>query len=111
MIGMTAPEFRSWPQLSSDEREHWRNWARQSGHYVLTLDDSKYPPLLRETRDPPPVLFVSGNVDVLALPQIAIVGSRRPTADGCANARAFAAGLSRAGYVITSGMALGIDTE
>jgi DNA processing protein len=111
MIGMTSAEFRSWPKLSSDERAHWRRWARQSETHVLTLDDPSYPPLLRETRDPPPVLFVRGNVDVLSLPQIAIVGSRRPTADGCANARAFAAGLSRAGYVITSGMALGIDTE
>lgn len=108
---MTTPDTRSWPELSDDDRTYWRSWARDSGIHVLTLDDPAYPPLLREIRDPPPVLFVRGNVDVLALPQIAIVGTRRPTPDGCVNARAFASGLSRAGYAITSGMAQGIDTE
>jgi DNA processing protein len=111
MISMTSPEFRSWPELSSAEREHWCLHVQQRGQHVLTLDDSRYPPLLREISNPPPVLFVQGNVDVLALPQLAIVGSRRPSIDGCDNARMFAAELNAAGYVITSGMALGIDTE
>lgn len=108
---MTSPEFRSWPDLLPHEREHWLRWGEQPGQHLLTLADPRYPPLLRQIANPPPVLFVRGNPEVLELPQIAIVGSRLPTIDGCDNARMFAAGLSAAGYVVTSGMALGIDTE
>ncbi len=96
---------------SPHERERYSRWAQQPGRHLLTRDHPNYPPLLREIPDAPPVLFVLGNVDVLSLPQIAIIGSRHPTPDGCENARAFAAALSAAGYVVTSGMAIGIDSE
>ncbi len=108
---MNSPDFRSWPDLLPSEQEALRVSTQARGLHVLTLDDARYPPLLRQIADPPPVLFVQGNPDVLTLPQIAIVGSRHPTIDGCGNARMFAAQLSAAGYVVTSGMALGIDTE
>jgi DNA processing protein len=111
MISMNSSDYRSWRDLSLPEQDYWRARVEARGHHVLTLDDLRYPALLRQIPDPPPVLFVHGNPEVLALPQIAIVGSRNPTADGCANARLFATELSAAGYVITSGMALGIDTE
>ncbi len=108
---MNAPDFRNWRDLSPDEQAHCRRETHERGRHLLTLDDKRYPPLLRQIPDPPPVLFIQGHPEVLALPQIAIVGSRRPTPDGCGNARRFANELSAAGYVITSGMALGIDTE
>jgi DNA processing protein len=111
MINMNSPDFRSWKDLLPSERDYLRSTLQDRGLHVLTLDDARYPPLLRQIADPPPALFVQGNPEVLALPQIAIVGSRRPTPDGCDNARMFAAQLSAAGYVVTSGMALGIDTE
>ena len=56
------------------------------------------------------MLFVRGNVSALADPQLAMVGSRNPTAGGRATARDFAAFFARAGLSITSGLALGIDT-
>lgn len=103
---------RRWPDsYPAAQRAAFLRWARQPGQHLLPHDDPRYPPLLREIPDPPPLLFVRGNVDVLARPQLAIVGSRRPTADGRQNARRFAAGLSAAGYVVTSGLALGIDSE
>lgn len=111
MISMTSPESRPCPDYSPQERAACLRWAEQPGRHLLPLDHPHYPPLLREIADPPPVLFVCGNIEVLALPQIGIVGSRNPTADGCKNARLFAAGLSAAGYVVTSGLAQGIDTE
>jgi DNA processing protein len=86
-------------------------WAGQPNHHLLTWNCAAYPPLLREIAEPPPVLFVAGSPDVLALPQLGIVGSRSPTADGRKNARQFAAQLVAAGYQITSGLALGIDAE
>lgn len=111
MISMTSPQSRLWPDSSPQERAACLRWAQQPGQHLLPIEHPHYPPLLREIADPPPVLFVRGNVEVLALPQIAIVGSRSPTADGRKNARLFAAGLSAAGYLVTSGMALGIDGE
>ena len=86
-------------------------WEQQIGHHLLTFASPDYPPLLFETVDPPPLLFVWGDPLVLTLPQLAIVGSRNPTADGRKNARRFAAELTLAGYQITSGLALGIDAE
>jgi DNA processing protein len=85
-------------------------WASQPGAHVVTIDDDSYPPLLRETADPPPLLYVRGDPALLSQPQLAIVGSRNPTPGGCDNARAFAQALGEAGLVITSGMAAGVDT-
>ncbi len=84
-------------------------WLGQNNNYVLTLEDSRYPAQLKEISDPPPLLFVRGNPDLLSHPQIAIVGSRNPSTLGIETAKAFALTLSQYGFVITSGLALGID--
>jgi DNA processing protein len=76
---------------------------------VLVLGDPRYPQALLETGDPPLLLYAEGRIELLNAQAIAIVGSRNPTAQGLENARAFAAHLSRAGLVIVSGLALGID--
>jgi len=85
-------------------------WAAQAGNHVLTLADSAYPAALLEIPDPPLVLYVKGRLDLLAVPSLAIVGSRNATAQGLANAENFAKALSHAGLSIVSGMALGVDT-
>src|SRR5690606_3279427 len=59
--------------------------------------------------DPPLLLFASGNVAALAAPQIAIVGARHASLVGTQTAERFASSLAHCGYVITSGLALGID--
>lgn len=84
-------------------------WLAGPRHHLVTLDDAHYPPLLREIADPPLALFVRGDPAALALPQLAIVGSRNPTEGGRRTARAFAAELGAAGLAITSGLALGVD--
>ncbi len=76
---------------------------------VLVLGDPRYPEALLQTADPPTMLYTQGRVELLATDAIAIVGSRNPTAQGVENARAFATHLSRAGLVVVSGLALGID--
>lgn len=81
----------------------------RAGATLLYRDDPGYPPLLAEIPAPPPVLFCRGDAAVLSQPQIAIVGSRHASPAGLATARAFATDLARAGFVITSGLALGID--
>ena len=84
-------------------------WLKQPGNQLLGLDDSRYPPLLRQLVHPPPLLFVCGAVDSLRAPQLAIVGTRHPTPPGRETARQFAAFLAEGGLTVTSGLALGID--
>jgi DNA processing protein len=85
-------------------------WLAASGGRLLSAEDPAYPPLLRESPDAPGVLYLLGDPAALAGPQIAMVGSRNPTAGGRDIARRFAAWFAQAGLGITSGMALGIDT-
>ncbi|MDQ9169263.1 DNA-processing protein DprA [Oxalobacteraceae bacterium R-40] len=84
-------------------------WSEQPGNYVLTLADPGYPPDLLDIPDPPLILYVKGRLELLSRRAIAIVGSRNATVQGAANARQFADALSRAGFTIISGLALGID--
>ncbi|MBA3731560.1 MAG: DNA-protecting protein DprA, partial [Gammaproteobacteria bacterium] len=84
-------------------------WSAQPPHHVLVIGDPEYPRQLREIHGPPPVLFVNGDPHCLADPQIAIVGSRRPTPAGRDNAHTFAAHMANAGLIVTSGLAIGID--
>lgn len=84
-------------------------WANEDGNHVLTLADAAYPPALFEIADPPPVLYVKGDPALLRRPALGMVGSRTPTAQGEADAKAFAYALSAAGLSIVSGLALGID--
>ena len=71
--------------------------------------DSAYPRLLLEIADPPILLFVKGQFDLLNQPQLAMVGSRRASTQGKAIAFDFAKTLALSGLIINSGMALGID--
>ncbi len=84
-------------------------WAGQPGAHVITLADPRYPPLLAEIPDPPPVLFVRGDPALLADPQLAIVGSRNPSRVGIEVSRELAAELAGSGLAITSGLATGVD--
>ncbi len=77
---------------------------------VVVLGDPMYPKALLQTGDPPLLLYVVGDPALLQAPAIAVVGSRNPTAQGSENAAAFARRLSDAGFVVVSGLALGIDT-
>lgn len=84
-------------------------WAEKPGQHLLTIFDARYPTLLHEIKNPPLMLFVAGDPELLASPQLAIVGSRKPTPVGKATAFAFAKELAALGFTITSGLALGID--
>ena len=90
--------------LDADER-----FLAETGTVLVVRGAPDYPPLLAASPDPPLVLFVRGDPALLAAPQLAIVGSRNPTANGARDAEAFAAALGQAGLAITSGLARGID--
>lgn len=76
---------------------------------ALTWQEEGYPPLLKETANPPAVLFYRGEKPVWER-VIAIVGARKATAYGVNAAKSLAEGLSREGVTIVSGGARGIDT-
>jgi DNA processing protein len=101
ICALTNPDLQ---QLDFDCR-----WLESTGNTLLTCRSPGYPSLLKQISDPPAVLFVRGKVAALSLPQIAIVGSRNPTAGGRENAESFAAHLASCGLAITSGLAVGID--
>ncbi|QVL48603.1 MAG: DNA-processing protein DprA [Thiocapsa sp.] len=84
-------------------------WADQPDACVLTRADPRYPPLLAEIPDAPLLLYVRGDPELLAEPQIAVVGSRNPTPSGLEITRDFARRLAADGLLITSGLALGVD--
>ena len=78
--------------------------------HVLTLADHRFPPDLLQMADPPVMLYVMGDLEVLAHPRrLAMVGSRNPTPQGEANAHQFACALGQAGVCVVSGLALGVD--
>lgn len=84
-------------------------WAQRPGNHLLCLGAAGYPPQLAAIADPPPLLWVHGDIGLLSDPQLAIVGTRRPTRSGRDDAHAFAGGLAAHGLAITSGLALGVD--
>lgn len=84
-------------------------WADRPGHFILTEHDPAYPQLLQHIADPPLALFCEGDLALLNQTALAVVGSRSATPVGLETAHAFAAQLARLGFVVVSGMALGID--
>lgn len=85
------------------------SWAEHDQHTIICIDDSRYPQLLKNISSPPYLLYAIGDTDYLQRPQLAMVGSRNPTAAGRKIAEDFAHHLSDAGITITSGLARGID--
>ncbi|MBJ2218040.1 DNA-processing protein DprA [Pseudomonas sp. MF7453] len=84
-------------------------WLEGPDQHLLMWDQPEYPVLLAQIDDAPPLLFVAGDPGILEKPQLAMVGSRRASRPGMDTAAAFSRSLASAGFVITSGLALGID--
>jgi len=84
-------------------------WLEQDNRHIVTIQDPRYPELLKQIADPPGLIFVQGDVDLLSQWQLAIVGSRNPSASGVDASYEFARYLAQGGISITSGLAIGID--
>ncbi|MFK7956650.1 MAG: DNA-processing protein DprA [Lysobacterales bacterium] len=100
--------------IKDDDRSHQAGddaWLDLPNCHLVTCMDDRYPPQLNDIADPPLALFCRGNPQLLWLPQVAIVGTRKPTAGGRRHARMFAQTLASQGLVVTSGLALGVDGE
>lgn len=83
---------------------------RKHGIEVLTPIGNGYPPQLRKIPRPPASLFIRGNSSILPRRSISIVGTREPSEYGMQKSHEIAHDLAKAGYVVVSGLAYGIDT-
>lgn len=107
-LPMACAEARRCPDVR-DGASHALRWLERPDQHLLMWDHPDYPALLAQIPDPPPLLFVAGDPRILEKPQLAMVGSRRASRPGMDTAAAFSRSLAGAGFVITSGLALGID--
>lgn len=105
----SAAHTASTATLSSKTIETNELWLADPQHHLLTLEDPSYPEVLRQIADPPPLLYLLGDAELLNMPQIALVGSRNATAQGLENSYAYSRYLSERGLIPNSGLALGID--
>ncbi|MCB1857417.1 MAG: DNA-processing protein DprA [Gammaproteobacteria bacterium] len=101
--------------LSWLKRPRWEaietslRWVEQANHHIVTRRDPRYPRLLEQIANPPALLYVHGDPELLSSAQLAVVGTRSPSHSGRLTAREFCAHLASLGITITSGMAAGID--
>jgi len=84
--------------------------ANKLGVWIINMEDKRYPPVLKQIYDPPPVLYIKGRLTRQDNLAISIVGTRRCSLYGQEQASRLAHLLSSAGFTIISGMARGIDT-
>jgi DNA processing protein len=93
-----------------DMASRWLDWLAAPNRKLVTFGSREYPRRLAEIPDAPLALWVEGaHLQLLSTPQLAIVGSRSPTAGGKETAEQFARYLAQRGLTITSGLATGID--
>ncbi|MGY3859144.1 DNA-processing protein DprA [Aeromonas intestinalis] len=107
-MGLDEHQLRQlrWPGPEVEEGLHW---ASQPDHHLICLDSPLYPSLLKQIPAAPLLLYCRGDLSALALPQLAMVGTRHPTYAGKDNAARLCTELVECGLAITSGLALGID--
>ncbi len=103
--GRKKPLIPSDRQAAQDEIKT----AWQKGIIIIAACEAEYPTALRAIADPPPIIFVNGHVSLFEKPAIAIIGARNASGIGRKFARQLSLDLGQAGYVITSGLARGID--
>jgi DNA processing protein len=109
-LKLTHPDSVTNKELKQQLETDWR-LIEELQIQVVPLNSDLYPELLKQINDPPPLLYIRGNVSLLDQPQLAMVGSRKPTRQGADNAFRLAKELASAGFTITSGLALGIDAQ
>ncbi|MEM7044880.1 MAG: DNA-processing protein DprA [Pseudomonadota bacterium] len=121
-FGSARAAFEALPRISAetdgrerrccrrDEAERELDGVAAAGAYLIAHGEPGYPRLLGEIHDPPPLLTVRGDLEILHRQSIAIVGARNASANGRVLANQLAKGLAADGLIVISGLARGIDT-
>jgi DNA processing protein len=109
-LGLDHAAIRRLHEPDCEQSLRWRRWLDAPGRALVTVDSVDYPARLAQLSDAPLALWTIGaGGELLRAPQLAVVGSRNPTAGGRATAEAFASYFSARGITVTSGLAMGID--
>lgn len=83
----------------------------ENGINIFAITEKAYPKYLKVIKDAPPLLFVKGNLEIFSeLPGVAIVGSREASKNGIEIAKRLSSYVAEKGWVVVSGLAIGIDT-
>ena len=112
-VGHAAVELL-WDQLEQAQRDVARELAESlanKGFDVLLLGDADYPAQLKDLRLPPPILYWSGELRLIARNGVGMCGSRHASDAGLRAARACGAAVASTGLVVVSGNARGVDAE
>jgi DNA processing protein len=107
--GAALAASRTRRRASQDELDEALQRLRTVGARAIPVTSSEYPARIARLSDPALMLCARGDIGILKQPCISIVGSRAATSYGLHVARELAAGFARAGVVVVSGLALGID--
>ena len=109
-VAPDSPQGREWTAASLDAAAQALDASAPRGYQVVPLGDARYPALLACTTDPPPVLWVRGDLRCLEAPAVAVVGSRGATVYALQVGRRLGAELAERGVVVVSGLARGVDS-
>lgn len=120
LVAASRDPMGAWPAMGRDvanaiveslgRRDEIVAVVRRLGLRLVALEDSEFPARLRAIEIPPPALFVRGDLSALSAEHaVAVVGTRRPSDAGRRTATRIGAALARAGAVVVSGLAVGID--
>ena len=101
---------RDYSACSEKEADDELRAARKAGAQLVFVGTERYPDMLMDVADPPPLLWVVGDIEALSRPMIAVVGARNASSLGLRMARSIARDLAEEGYVVVSGLARGIDS-
>ncbi|MCH8059876.1 MAG: DNA-protecting protein DprA [Proteobacteria bacterium] len=107
---LTDDKCRAIANPDDKQIERELTWLNDPQHHIVNCRSAGMPELFRQIPDPPLLLYVHGDPELLHLPALAIVGSRNPTRGGARNAFEFARHLAKTGFIIASGLAQGIDS-
>lgn len=108
------------PSCTPEQFEAWREhpfagekdlaWLESStANHIITIHDDRYPQILRRIDDPPPILFIKGDLENFELQQLAVVGSRKASPLALQQTELLCEQISANKIGITSGLALGVD--
>ncbi len=96
--------------FSTEQAERETEASAKAGALLIACGEPHYPAALAEIESAPPLLCMAGNLELAQRESVGIVGARTASANGRKMARILAHGLAEAGYLVTSGLARGIDT-
>ena len=109
-LGIDEPDMRAALEGARQLADRALDRGRALGVHPIPLDDPRYPHAVAAISDPPPILWVRGQVAAVTAPSVAIVGSRAGSPYALEVARRLGTDLAERGVTVVSGLARGVDS-